>query len=224
MKVPKVTLVLVLGLLPLELAWPLSAQENVTISKSRLEELERKEKELEQIKRDLTSTKGENAQLKKENEKATAKLLATPPIEPVVRHVSPAMVSLPPLKPEDVVEAMDLANYYHADAAAADRRYHHKKLVVRGEIVGFEKPMFVSIYRILLKTPDRTKKVICELLPRENADAVFTVDHGEKLVALHGGKRVPMAKVGQTVLVPGYCQGARDSDVVISGSELRVAQ
>jgi regulator of replication initiation timing len=266
-----------LGLLVLLPVWPLSAQDNVTIPKSRLEELERKEMELERLKGNLGKTNDANARLKKENQKPAAKPPAAPPAAqtaspittnvapaaparsdtelerikseltktkdenlrlkrenekaaarlqaaPIVSYVSPPMVSLPPLKAEDVVEAMDLANYYHADAAAADQRYRKQKFTVRGEVVGFEKPPFATNYRILLKTPDRATKVICELNPPENANAVFTTNHGEQLVALAGERRVPMLKVGDTVQVAGWCRGANGSDVNFSGTDLRVAR
>jgi len=275
MKPTSVVGVLLLGLLALGMPWTLLAQDNVTIPKSRLEEMERKEKELERLKggpsktndakakpnkekaaakppaappaaqnappvvtnvvpaspapsdseverlkSELTKTKDENLRLKQENEKAAARSQAAP----FVNYVSTPMASLPQLKPEDVVEAMDLANYYHADAAAADQRYRKQKFTVRGEIVAFEKPPFLTNYRILLKTPDRAVKVICELNPPENANAVFTVNHGEQLVALAGERRVPMLKVGDTVQVAGWCRGADGSDVNFAGTDLRVAR
>src|SRR5689334_25091607 len=103
--VPVVLLSLVVGPTP-----RLAAQDDVTISKSRLEELERKERELDRLKGDLNKTKDENAQLKKEKAKAEARpvRLATP--EAVITHVSPPMASLPPLKPDELVESLDLAN------------------------------------------------------------------------------------------------------------------
>ncbi len=269
--------VLVLGLLSLVVAWPLCAQDNVTIPKSRLEELERKEKELERLKgflgktndanaqlqkantnaaaksqaaplvapaatkvgsagleskkeielerlkAELSRAKEENVQLKKENEKTAAQLKATPAATPAATHVSPPLASLPPLKPDDVVEAMDLANYYQADAAATDQRYRRKKFAVRGEIVGFERMPFLTNYRILLKTTDRTMKVICELSPPEYAKTVFTISHGEQLVALAGGRRVPMVKVGDTVQIAGWCRGVSGSDVNFFGTDIKVA-
>src|SRR5579864_9359847 len=46
------------------LARPARAQDTVAIPKSRLEELERKERELDRLKGDVSQTKAENAQLK----------------------------------------------------------------------------------------------------------------------------------------------------------------
>src|SRR5206468_874412 len=84
------------------LALPMAGQENVTVPKSRLEELERKEKELEKLKVDLSTTKGENRQLKKQHEADAAKIARAP--EPVVTHVSPPMQSLPPLTEGEKVD------------------------------------------------------------------------------------------------------------------------
>jgi hypothetical protein len=186
--------------------------------------LTNKASDLERLQTELDKAKQENEQLKKENEKAAAQLQAASATAPIVTHVSPPLASLPPLKPQDVVEAMDLANYYHTDAAAADLRYRKQNFTVRGEIVGFEKPPFLTNYRILLKTPDRTTKVICELSPPENANAVFTIDHGDQLVALAGQQRVPMLKVGETVQVAGWCRGASGPDVNFVGTDLKVAR
>src|SRR5207244_13122977 len=134
-----------LGLLPFVISacFSIMAQETVTIPKSRLEELQRKEAELDSLKGDLKATKGENLQLKKQHQEDAVKISATPHTQPVVMHVSPPMASLPPLNPGEIVDAMDLANYYRADAAAADHRFRKQVLKVQGEISGFEKPTFI---------------------------------------------------------------------------------
>ena len=202
-----------------------SAQDNVTVPRSRLEELERKEKELDRLKGNLDKPKTENLQPKTEKQKPVeprVQMAISP--APVLTYDSPALESLPALQPYDTVDSMDLANYYHADTGAADRRFRKKKLTVRGEIVGFEKPLLQRNYRILLKTPSRETKVICDLLPPEKSNAVFTTNHGEELVALYGDKRVPIAKVGQTALVRGECKGHSESQVMIVGWDLKLMQ
>lgn len=211
--------VLLIGLL-LCSALHVFAQDDVSIPKSRLEELERKERELDRLKGDLNKTKDENVQLKREKAKAETKPIATPAPEAVVTHVSPPIASLPPLKPEEMVESLDLANYYHADIPAADQRFRHQKLRVRGEIVGFEKPLFLRNYRILLKTADRDTKVICDLLPPQNSNAVFTTNHGSQLVALSGENRTLIAKVGDVAVVKGECKGIHSGVVMLSCWEL----
>src|SRR5947208_541174 len=125
---------LVLLLLPVTPAFSIMAQETVTIPKSRLEELQRKEAELDSLKGDLKATKGENLQLKKQHQEDAIKISSAPPTQPVVTHVSPSMASLPPLTSGEIVDAMDLANYYRADAAAADHRFRKQVLKVQGEI------------------------------------------------------------------------------------------
>jgi hypothetical protein len=207
-----------LALLFLCPASSLTAQDDVTISKSRLEELERKERELERLKGDFNKARDENTQLKLEK-KAEAKPAEAAP-ERALTHVSPPIASLPPVKPEELVESLDLANYYHEDAATADQRYRHQKFRIRGEIVGFEKPLLLRNYRILLKTADRDTKVICDLLPPEHADAVFTTEHGSKLVAMSGNIRTTLAKVGDIAVIKGECKGLRNGVVMLSCWEL----
>src|SRR5436309_1169457 len=91
------------------IGWTVDAQENVTISKSRLQELEDKERELNRLKGDLTKTQDENARLKKEQDRVTS---APPAPAPVVVHRAAPMSSLPALKETDAVDAMDLADHY----------------------------------------------------------------------------------------------------------------
>jgi hypothetical protein len=204
----------------------LPAQDNVTVPKSRLEELERKEKELDRLRGEQgkpaaqipqSSTTSTAAPLP-----APAPVLAPPP-EPMVRHSSPALETLPPWHPYDVVESMDLANYYYADTATADRRFLKQKIAVRGEIVGFEKPVWKRSYRILLQTPIRGTRVICDLLPPEKSNAVFTTNHGDELVALVGETRVPLAKVGERVVIKGECKGFNNSVVMIYAWDIKPA-
>jgi len=202
--------------------WPSSiglAQEDVKIPKSRLEELERKERELEQLKGDVNKAKNQNSQLKDKTKPETNAAVVTT-AEPVATHISPPIASLPALKPQDLVESLDLASYYAMDAATADQRYRHQKLRVRGEIVGLEKPLFMRNYRVLLKTPGRETRVICDLLPPDNSNAVFTSDHGSQLVVMAGEKRTVLAKVGDIAVVKGECKGLKGGAVMISCWEL----
>ena len=64
MKSVKLTSILLVACL-CSTALPVAAQDSVTVSKKRLEELERKEKELQRLKGDLDKTRDENVQLKK---------------------------------------------------------------------------------------------------------------------------------------------------------------
>ena len=209
--------VCIMGLLGVSRA--LAADDNVTIPKSRLQELEEKERELNQLKGDLTTTKDENARLKKEQAQAPAKPVATVP-EPVT-HVSPPIASLPPLKDNEEIDAIDLANYYRSDPATADARYLKHKFFLRGEIAGFEKPLLRRDYKVLLKTTDRDTRVICNFYPPDQFDAVFTTDHGSQLVASMGENRIPLAKVGQIVVLHAECKGWKDSCVMISGGGMK---
>jgi hypothetical protein len=249
---------MLLGLSPGQTA---PAQDSVTVPKSRLEELERKEKELDRLKAEQEKAKNPKTQPARPDEKALANPIQapppqiqpspviqpvpvqsppvvqssvqsppiksapveSPPVQPVVSYVSPPMDSLPALQPYDLVESMDLANYYHADVHWADTRFRKQKLSVRGEIVGFEKPFWNRTYRILLKTPTHEAKVICDLLSPEKANAVYTINHGEELVALEGSTQVPIAKTGQRVIVKGECKGLKDSVIMILAWDLKPA-
>src|SRR5262245_37058984 len=117
-----------------------AADDNVTIPKSRLQELEEKERELNRLKGALPTKNAENAPLKKHQSQTPSKPKAARP-EPGVTHSSPPLATLPPLKENEEVDAIDLANHYLNDSATADARYLKHKFLLRGEIVGFEKPL-----------------------------------------------------------------------------------
>jgi hypothetical protein len=201
-------------------ALPLAAQDNVTIPKSRLQELEQKERELNQLKGSLTTTNDSNAVVHSDWLHSAQKPPAALP-EAAVAHVSPPIASLPPLKEGEEVDAMDLANHYRADQATADARYLKRKFLLRGEIAGFEKPIFKRDYNILLKTSDRDTRVICRFYPPERFNAVFPANHGSQLIGTMGETRIPLAKVGETVVLNAECKGCKDSCVIISGGDLR---
>ena len=216
-----VRLVLVLALLGLALR----AEEMVTIPKSRLQELERKANELDKLKEDLAKAKGENVELKKQHEAEVVKSSVSPAAGPAVRQVSAALATLPPLTEGVVVEAMDLANYYRADAGAAEQRFGKRTFQVQGEVERFEKPLFRRDYKIVLKTGYRQTMVICDVLPPEKYSAVFTVNDGLELVGLLAEQsRVPIAKVGGTVVVTGRCKGLSGLAVTMAGCELKSAR
>jgi tRNA_anti-like len=194
------------------------SQDDVTIPKSRLQELERKEKELEKLKREQAPP----AVAAPIPPQPTAAPTKTPPTQPIIQTPPPPpLVDLPPVKDGDTIEARDLGTYYAQDPAVADRRFKKRKLFVLGEICGFEKPMLRSNYRVLLQTAERDAPVVCDLLTPANFSAVFAVNHGVELVGLQGETRVPLAKVGQRVMVQGVCKGRADKSVLISAMNFK---
>jgi len=193
-------------------------QDTVTVPKSRLEELERKEAELNKLKGDLNKTKDENEELKKQHKVDATKIAEAPQ---VVKHVSPPMNSLPPVATGETVDSMDLADHYRTDAAAADQRYRKHVFKVQGEVVGFRNALFLKPYRIILKTPDQASRVICSVQPPEKYSAVYTVKEGSQLVGTSPRyEDEVIARLGDTVVIEGKCDGVSDSVVHMSGCAL----
>ncbi|HWW02138.1 MAG TPA: hypothetical protein VNZ64_20730 [Candidatus Acidoferrum sp.] len=209
------SLVLIAGSLTVQ------AQDTVTISKSRLEELERNEAELQKLKQAVTNPPAGKAPAPYAQPGAITTLPGSPGAALAVTRASPPVTSLPPLQEGEVVESLDLANQYRADPAAADQRYRGRKFTVRGQIAGFEKPMLKKNYKMLLPGPDRATMVICDLLPPEKFNAVFTIDHGVQLVGQFGENRETLARVGQAVLVNGRCRGWKDSSVIFTADSFQ---
>jgi hypothetical protein len=195
------------------------AQETVTIPKERLQELERKEAELEKLK---AATKAQptiqNPTAKKPDQAVpqTTVSIATPAV-----NETPSLASLPPLQKDSLVSAMDLAAHYRANATTADERYRKRTFKVQGEIVGFDKPPMVRNYNILLKTAEPQTRVICDFYPPENFKAVYTINAGSVLVGTLPDTRVPIAKIGDTVIIEGRCKGLSGGGVKLTNCELK---
>lgn len=214
-----------IGVLLLAAALRAPAQDTVTIPKSRLEELQRAEEELKKLKgEEAKSRKPAEPETQKEQKERPAPVTRRAP-EPKVTRVSPQMATLPALKTEETVDAIDLVNHYRADAGAADRRYLKKKFLVRGQIAGFEKRLFVREYRIIFRTEDPDVRLMCTVFPPEEYKAVFKTHNGSELTGVMlDESRVPLAKIGDTVVVAGDCRGLRDNIVVMTGCGLRSVQ
>jgi len=213
------------------------AQENVTVSKSRLEELERKEAELEKLKGELKQAGTEKAQLQRENAKANkekqelqkakdaaeARALAVKPVAqpPAIAHDIPGISTLPALAAGQVVDALDLMNHYRAEPAAAAKRYEAGRIRLTGEVVSFDKPMLVQYGVIALKTTEAGWRVACRVEPPANLSTLFTAKNGDELVgAASSGARSVLARVGQRVVVEGWCKGLKDQGVTLTSATL----
>lgn len=227
-----------LAMLAALFAWPAGAQETVTIPKARLLELERKEKELdalrgelnksrneqEQLRRERAKAESEKAQLTRAKEAAEARAVAAQ-AGPVIAHASPALATLPPLKPGEVVNALDLMNHYRADASGAAQRYGKRRLRVRGVVTGFEKSPFVNPYLIRLQTTERTWPIVCSVDPPAEFKATYPANHGESLVAVTRSEaRLTLVRVGQTVEIEATCKGLKEQTLSLTGGRLMVTE
>jgi hypothetical protein len=204
-------------------AW---SQETVTIPKSRLEELERKEAELERLKGPASKPQSppQNSTPQKPRELVPEQVLpqTTATSSSPSIGATPSLSSLPPLENGTIVSASDLAAHYRADSAAADQRYRKHIFKVQGEIIGFEKPPLIRNYFVLLKTADPQRRIVCDFYPSDKFKAVFTIDSGTALVGvLPGETRAPLAKVGETAVIEGRCKGLSGGGVKLTGCELK---
>ena len=202
------------------------AQDTVTIPKSRLEELERKEAELEKLKGATKPQPAiENSAAKKHDEVAPQNLpQVAVPAPTAAPYEAPSFAALTPLEKDSVVSAADLAAHYRSNPSMADERYRKRTFKVQGEIVGFEKPMLVRNYNILLKTAEPLMRVICDFYPAENFKAVYTINNGTGLIGTRPDTRVPIAKVGDHVIIEGRCKGLSGGGVKLTNCELKLAK
>lgn len=212
------------------------AEEMVTITKARLQELEQKEKELDGLRGELSKAQGEQEQLRREKARAESEkaqltrardaaearvAAAATTAAPVIVHDTPALTSLPPLKKGEVVDALDLMNHYRADAAGAGKRYGRQRIRVRGVVTGFEKPMFVSHYFITLQSTERSWRIVCRVDPPREFKATYPAQHGETLVGVTvSGARITLARVGQTVELEASPRGLKEQTLTLGAARL----
>lgn len=197
----------------------LRAQDNVTIPKSRLEELERKEAELERLRGKSVAPNQSTPLDPGKPAEATIGAPAAPVSKP-----APPIASLPPFVDGQTIEATELAGYFRRDRALADQRFHNRKMVVRGEIVSLDTTKFKRNYQLILEGNDRDTRVRCDLVPPDRFKAVYTVEEGSRLVGLQGETRVPIARLGDKVRVTGTCKGLLGRVVLIQGKEFEVVR
>jgi hypothetical protein len=66
--------------------------------------------------------------------------------------------------------------------------------------------------------------VICDFYPPENFRAVYTINGGTVLVGTLPGTRVPIAKLGDNVVIEGRCKGLSGGGVKLTNCELKVGK
>jgi len=212
------------------------AQETVVISKSRLEELERKEAEWKKLKSEVPKAGLEKNELRRNHAefeqsplspvggtaaKSQSEFGGNAVAPPAVTRPTPAISTLPPLTPGQVVEANELMSHYRTEPGAAAKRYEANRIRVAGEIVGFEKPMFVRYAIITLKTSERSWRVACRLEPSANLPSLFTARNGDQLVgATSSGARSILAIVGQNAIIEGWCRGLKEQSLTLTSATL----
>ena len=139
-------------------------------------------------------------------------------------YTAPPMDSLPPLKPGQLVSAMDLAAHYAANPAGAAARYGKGLITVEGEIIGFEKTVFRTPYEVLLKTGDPTRRVVCTVTPPRVYKAVYPSKSGSVLVGIDNrGGETTLLRIGQSVAIEGHCGGPSGPNIVLKSCALKAA-
>ena len=188
----------------------------------------RKEEEIQKLKRDLARAEAEAARLKEDNgQPETGK---RPQAEKsgglsarrtTGEERGRPLVELPPLKPDDIVDAAELVQQFKNDPTATDRRYDKKTFRVKGVIERFEPRMFVRKYDVLLESADRFVRVVAVFDYPNDYKTVFTTRRGQTLVGKPAeNKEVTLLQAGQAIVLRGKCKGGRDTEIVFTGCEL----
>jgi hypothetical protein len=191
-------------------------------------ELQRKAQEVEKLKEELNRAQSDLQKLEAENQRLRAEKTnppptpATPPATPATpARPAPAVATLRPLAPGEVVETRDMVEQFRADPAGAEQRYRKKAFRVRGEIARFSVKFAVRYYDVVLASPERSISVVCGFNYVDRYRSVYTKQTGEVLVGVVGQrKEIPLLKVGDSVVVEGTCKGLKDGELVFNGCQV----
>ncbi|MBM3838477.1 MAG: hypothetical protein FJ398_11025 [Verrucomicrobia bacterium] len=187
-----------------------------------LRELRLKTAELEKIKREITTVRGEAAKVAEEPRRSSTR--AASPADPgrvtPVRTVPP-ISSLPELKNSDVVAVEEIAQHYKTEPRSADARYRRKVFRIQGRIERFDEKLFVRKTEVFLGSPEGTQRVVCELPFPEEFNAVYSTKGGQVLVGVSGNRReVRLLEVGESVIFEGKCAGLQGGGIVFTQCKL----
>lgn len=199
------------------------AQERVTIPKSRLEELERKEAELDRLRSGAApqpaaspgpAAAAPSASFAPAAAAAPQAGTAVPaaPARPAI-----AVASLPPLQPGQKMSSADLVNHFLADPIAAGQRYRKKTLTVQGRLTRVSRSFMRREYELVLEGPQPGQEVVFQMRTPDQFDAVYTVNNGAELVGTSRGTRTPLGRVGDPMTLRGVCKGLQGAQVVLKG-------
>jgi hypothetical protein len=198
-------------------------QDTVTISKSRLTELERKAAETDRLAGELEKAREEISRLKGEvaaRPKAVYQPVLPPQVEQAIQKLPPTrpMTELPALQKGEIVQVSDLLNHYAADSAAADLRYRKKNFKLRGIVTDVDKPMLVSSYKIYFRIPGNPLKMVCDVRSPEYFQKVYVKDREQVMGETRNGI-VKLVAIGQAVTLNGHCAGLKDGAIIFDYSE-----
>ena len=125
------------------------------------------------------------------------------------------------MRPDEIVDAVELVQQFKNDPPGADQRYRKKTFRVKGVIERFEPKMFVRKYDVILESPDRFVRVVAAFDYPNEYRTVFTTQRGQTLVGKAAeNKEVTLMRAGQALVLLGKCKGARDTEIVFTGCEL----
>lgn len=143
------------------------------------------------------------------------------PVREAVRPVPIVLSNRPPVGVDEVVSAEDLAGEYQADRTWSDRRYKGRTFRVRGVVDHFNARMFVRNYDVVLDSPERFMKVVCNVPFGDDFRAIYPMDGGQLLAgdSLRRGK-ITLLRTGMTVTFRGRCNGAKESQILFINCEL----
>ena len=204
--------------------FPARAEDTVTISKSRLTELERKAARADKLAADLEKAQAEISLLKGEiaaPPKSFAAPVLPPQVEQSLQKLPPTrpLTELPPLTKGEVVIASDLLHHYAMDPAAADQRYKKKNFKLQGIVTDLDKPLLMSPYRVIFRVPASPLKLICDVRSPEQFKKVYVSADRERVVGETYSGRATLAKVGEEITLQGRCAGLKDGVVIFDYSE-----
>jgi len=181
-----------------------------------------KDEEIQKLKQDLARAEAEAARLKPDDGRPDTGKESKKPGDSTPLHSAGSsgrpVAELPPLKPDDIVDVLELVEQFKSDPPGAERRYRKKTFRVQGVIERFESRLFVRKYDVILESQDRFFRVVAAFDYPNDYMAIYSKQGGKTLVGKPAeNKEITLMQAGQAVILQGTCRGARDTQIVFTG-------
>jgi hypothetical protein len=214
---------------------PTRGDDEISISRQRLETLERRATDADRLEHELAQLRNELALLSgkpaagssRGSASAHADALSTLQQSPAASQsfasepvTTPSgAVELPLIERDQEVIATDILSHYAADPASADARYRKKTLRLKGTVSDVDKELFLAPYVVIFKGTNTPVRIECSITPSANYGKVYLTRDRQRIIGEAGAGRRVLAEVGRETVIRARCQGLKEGVVRFSAIE-----
>ena len=174
--------------------------------------IEEKQAEIDALKKQLHDAQSQIKTLHKQNDQLQT---SDDSLKTEIKNNPPAVPPRPAPAPLQAtpnlaapVNSQDLFWYFHNNSGEANQYLRGKHISVNGKIVGFEPPLFRTIFAVQLESGDPNLRVVCKFgIPRAYATVYFKRQSGTLVGRTTGGTEDVLLNLNDVITVEGKCEG-----------------